>query len=222
MRPENPRKVCSIFFSRVSHDTVEDSYSYSLPLAVAMLSVAFQQWTNGFSWSLYELVICVAALLCLFPKYSRIGVAIFIAAAALIYVPKWITMANHTWLALWTIPVAIMFRQWWRSDLYSLYLRVTMGVLMLAAFAQKILAGTYVDGSYIYWLSSHGSPTEQLFSFACDMSTGVPCLAHKLIGMFILAWQFAVGVLLLLGVRSLIFLTIEIGFLLRGVSTPTR
>ena len=35
-----------------------------------------------------------------------------------------------------------------------------------------------------------------------------------MIGIFILAWQLIVGVLLLLGLNSLIFLAIEIGFLL--------
>lgn len=185
-----------------------------MPLAVAMLSVAFQQWTDGHTWSFSQLIIFVAALLCLKPKTSQLGVALFIGAAAFRYVPTWITMANHIWLALWTIPVAIFFKQWWRSDLYSLYLRVTMGIVMLAAFAQKVLAGTYVDGSYLYFLSIHGSPTERIFSFACDLSTGIPCLAHKLIGQFILVWQLVVGVLLLLGIRSLMFLSIEIGFLL--------
>jgi len=100
------------------------------------------------------------------------------------------------------------------SYLFSFYLRLTLAIAMLAAFLQKVLAGTYVDGTYIYWLSMQGSPTERLFSFACDLSAGVPCLAHKLISQFILLWQLSVGVLLLLGIRSLIFLTIEIGFLL--------
>ena len=85
---------------------------------------------------------------------------------------------------------------------------------MFAAFAQKLLAGTYIDGSYLYFLSSHGSLTERMFSFACDSTSGVPCTYVKIVSNFILLWQLAVGVLLLWGIRSIVFLAIEIGFLL--------
>jgi len=218
-------------FSRVGPDTGRDSISYRTPLAIAMLSVAFEGWVedlargwksegaNGISADLLidgldtGLIFC-AAVLCLFPRSSRLGVAVFILGAVLVVWPEWQMMANHAWLALWTIPPAILFTQWWRSDLYSLYLRITLGLVMLAAFAQKIVAGTYVDGTYIYWLSAHGDTTKRMFSFACDVAAGAPCLAYKLIGQFIVVWQLAVGVLLLLGVRSLIFLAIEVGFLL--------
>lgn len=228
---ENSVGALGALFSRVSRDAATDSISYRIPLAIAILSVAFEGWVEDLakSWKSEgaggidaDLLVdglqsgpyfCAAAL-CLFSKTSRLGVALFILTAAFVMLPGWMTMANHSWLAMWTIPMAVIFRQWWRSDLYSLYLRVTLGVVMLAAFSQKILAGTYVDGTYIFWLSTHGGTTERLFSFACDLSAGVPCLAYKLIGQFIVVWQLAVGVLLLLGVRSLIFLTIEVGFLL--------
>jgi hypothetical protein len=209
-------------FSSADRDAARDGISYRAPLAIAMLSVAFEQ-TQQHGWGSIALDwgeiaigigLCSAALLCLFSKSSRLGVALFTVAAAFEYLPQWMVVHNHGWLAMWTIPMAVIFSQWWRSDLYSRYLRITLGIVMLAAFAQKVLAGTYVDGTYIYWLSMHGSTTERLFSFACDLSAGVPCLAHKLISQFILLWQFAVGVLLLLGVRSLLFLTIEVGFLL--------
>jgi hypothetical protein len=85
---------------------------------------------------------------------------------------------------------------------------------MIAAFAQKILAGTYLDGSYIALLSATGSTTERMFSFLCSGDSTSPCVFYRLVGIFILAWQLVVGVLLLLGLSSLVFLAIEIGFLL--------
>lgn len=217
----------SALFSRAESGAAREEILYRIPLAVAMVSVAFENfiWRPD-DWSfagaekylltdgLYCGLIFCSAVLCLFAKSSRIGVALYTGLVAITMLPGWMLWANHNWLAMWAIPMAIIFRQWWRSDLYSLYLRVTLGIVMLAAFSQKILAGTYVDGTYIYFLSGHGSTTERLFSFACDMSAGVPCLAHKLISQFILVWQLAVGLLLLSGVKSLLFLTIEIGFLL--------
>ena len=58
------------------------------------------------------------------------------------------------------------------------------------------------------------SLTERMFSFACDNTSGVPCVYVKIISIFILLWQLTVGILLLWGVRSIVFLAIEIGFLL--------
>lgn len=195
------------------------------PLFLAILSVAFQQqgfWHSpenveiffySYSLVLFGLVV-VSAFLSLFASTSRFAIALFIAIVVIDLVPRWTFLANHTFLALWTIPFAILFKEWWKSELYSRYLRVTLGLVMFAAVAQKLLAGTYIDGSYIYWMSKTGSLTERMFSFACDTAAALPCIYIKLISNFILIWQFIVGVLLLWGVRSKVFLAIEIGFLL--------
>jgi hypothetical protein len=86
---------------------------------------------------------------------------------------------------------------------------------MLGAAAQKLLAGTYLDGSYIAFLSYFGSTTENMFFVLCSADTlNNPCGWHKFLGTFIVLWQIGVGLLLLAGVRSLLFLTVEVGFLL--------
>ena len=71
----------------------------------------------------------------------------FIAVVAVDFVPRWIKLANHTYLALWTVPLAVLFREWWKSELYSQYLRITLAIVMFAVVTQKLLAGTYIDGS---------------------------------------------------------------------------
>ncbi|HUQ36135.1 MAG TPA: hypothetical protein VM144_07145 [Aestuariivirga sp.] len=198
---------------------------YRAPLFVAILSVAFQHQTywgtsenidtlfRGYSLVLFGLV-ALSGILSLFALTSRFGIMLFIAIVAIDFIPRWTSLANHTYLALWTIPFAVFFKEWWKSELYSLYLRVTLGIVMFAAFSQKLLAGTYIDGSYLYYLSYHGALTERMFSFACDGTSGVPCVYIKIVSNFILLWQLAVGILLLWGIRSILFLAIEIGFLL--------
>lgn len=196
-----------------------------IPLFVAILSVAFQQqgsWRSPenvetffyiYSLVLFGLVV-VSALLSLFASTSRFAIALFIAIVVFDFLPRWTFLANHTFLALWTIPFAVLFKEWWKSELYSGYLRVTIAIVMFAAVAQKLIAGTYIDGSYIYWMSKTGSLTERMFSFACDTAAALPCIYIKLVSNFILLWQFIVGILLVWGVRSKVFLAIEIGFLL--------
>lgn len=222
---ELPLKPQNSAIWRFHEDFLHGDLKDRAPLFVAILSVAFQHypyWTDPgdlesflHEYSLVILGLVVfSAFLSLFASTSRFAIILFTACAVIDTIPRWTYLANHTYLALWTIPFAVLFKEWWKSDLYSLYLRVTLGIVMFAAFAQKLLAGTYIDGSYIYFLSSNGSLTERMFSFACDGTSGVPCIYIRLISIFILLWQLTVGILLLWGIRSIVFLAIEIGFLL--------
>jgi hypothetical protein len=213
-------------FSKLSRLYEQSGARDRAPLALAMLSVAFQQYPSWLRTSAKVAVygetilhlaaagIMLASLLAISARTSRLALAIFIGIAATVILPDWRLMANHSYLALWTIPAAIIFKEWWRSDIYSFYLRVTLGMVMIAAFSQKILAGTYIDGSYLTYLATHGSMTERMFSILCDSASAEPCRYYQFISIFILAWQLGVGILLLLGLNSLIFLAIEIGFLL--------
>src|SRR5262245_34526203 len=214
------------YFSRLSRIYVQSGVRYRAPLSIAIISVAFQeypQWIKpGLKLALYGPLIInlfiagilLCGLLAASARTSRLAVAIYIVIATIAIVPDWSFLANHAYLALWTIPVAVLFREWWKSDLYSFYLRATLGIVMIVAFSQKILAGTYLDGSYIAWLSAHGSTTERVFSLLCSGDPASPCVVYQMVGTFILAWQLTVGILLLLGLNSLIFLAIEVGFLL--------
>ena len=195
-----------------------------LGLAIAILSVVFEKVLDLESNLRFErthLVVATAgfllsAILVLSEKYSRIGVGLFALSIFVFVAAKWAAYHNHGWLTVWTIPVALAFgAAWWESDLYRWYLRATLGIVMLAACAQKILAGTYLDGSFITYMSLLGSPTERMFGFLCGPeAVQGSCGWHRFIGTFIVVWQAAVGILLLAGVRSLIFLFVEIGFLL--------
>lgn len=148
-------------------------------------------------------------------KYSRIAVAVFSLFFVYDAFPTWVEQANHSWLAVWTIPIAMLFAKWWEQPLYADYIRVTLGIVMLAAAAQKLLAGTYLDGTYIAYLSYYGSTTENMFRFLCsDDTLYTPCGWHKFLGTFIVIWQISVGLLLLAGLRSVLFLAVEVGFLL--------
>lgn len=205
-------------------DEVRLGFYLRLGMAIAILTVVFEKLIDmpgNLQLERHALLaatggMAIASPLALTERYSRIGIAIF-AASVLVYVAhKWPAYHNHGWLSVWTMPVAVAFgARWWTSELYRWYLRATLGIVMLAACAQKLLAGTYVDGTYITFLSLTGSPTERMFGFLCGPeAVENSCLAHRAIGTFIVVWQAAVGILLLMGVRNLIFLFVEIGFLL--------
>ena len=151
---------------RFYEDYVVEDLKYRAPLSIAILSVAFQHfhywnfprdletffqgYSPGSIWSCRPFSVS-------YPYLRPQAVLQFYCSlpiAAIDLFPRWTALANHTYLALWTIPFAVFFKEWWKSDLYSVYLRVTLGIVMFAAVAQKLLAGTYIDGSYIYWLSN--------------------------------------------------------------------
>lgn len=214
------------YFSRLSKVYGESGVRYRAPLAVAILSVSFQEFPAWLkpglklyvygapSLALLGVGLLLSSVLAAFASTSRLAVAIFIAVAAIGVLPEYQVLANHTYLALWCIPIAVLFREWWTSDLYAFYLRMTLGIVMIAAFSQKILAGTYLDGSFIAYMSTAGASSERLFSLFCDSASPDPCVVYRLVSIFILTWQLVVGVLLLLGLNSLVFLAIEISFLL--------
>ncbi|PHS40247.1 MAG: hypothetical protein COA91_04530 [Robiginitomaculum sp.] len=194
-----------------------------LALMTAMLSVCFEKAGRLSNYNTdygYEPIVFLIGMFLTLPfvlveKYSRTAILLFVLLLLPSIFKDWVTYANHSWLAVWTIPVGLLFAKFWKAPLFSDYIRITLGVVMLGAFAQKILAGTYWDGSYIAYLSHYGSTTENMFQFFCsDATLQIPCGWHRFIGIFLLAWQFAVGVLLLMGVRSLLFLFVEISFLL--------
>ncbi len=194
-----------------------------LALMTAMLSVCFERIpdefkSENFHW-FYSIALAAGAAITLIAtlneKYSRIAIAAFCVVFLYDVAQAWAGQANHAWLAVWTIPVAIVFSKWWQQPLYADYLRITLGIIMLGAAAQKLLAGTYLDGTYISFLSYYGTTTETMFGVLCsDDTLKTPCGWHRFLGTFIVLWQIGVGLLLLAGVRSLIFLLIEVGFLL--------
>ncbi len=194
-----------------------------LALMTAMLSVCFEQIPaefkpENFHW-FFSIALATGAVIALAAtlseKYSRIAVAVFSIFFLYGVFLAGASPANHGWLAVWTIPPAILFTRWWQEPQYADYLRITLGVVMIGAAAQKLLAGTYLDGSYIAYLSHYGSTTENMFFVLCsDDTLNNPCGWHKFLGTFIVLWQIGVGLLLLAGVRSILFLTIEVGFLL--------
>ncbi|MEM8793598.1 MAG: hypothetical protein AAGE80_18410 [Pseudomonadota bacterium] len=195
-----------------------------LALAVAVLSVVFEKLLDlelSLELERYHLLastvgFVISCILLPFERTSRLGIAIFAVSIFVFVGTKWAAYHNHGWLTVWTIPVALAFgAAWWDSELYRWYLRATLGVVMLAACAQKLLAGTYLDGTYITLLSTSGSTTEQMFGFLCGPDAlENSCAWHKFLGTFIVVWQAGVGILLLAGVRNLAFLFIEIAFLL--------
>lgn len=195
-----------------------------LALATAILSVVFEkalQVEVNLLTERYALVAATAAIvlscgLVLFRRTMQIGVALFTLGLLIYVADTWAAYHNHGWLSVWTIPVALAFgKDGLEDELYRWYLRATLGIVMLAACVQKLLAGTYLDGSFITFLSLYGTTTEQMFYFLCGPDAAeAPCMWHRAIGIFIVIWQAVVGILLLLGVRNLLFLFVEIGFLL--------
>ena len=194
-----------------------------LAMMAAMLSVGFERFQGllvtpedaRFKAGLLVVGILISLCMVLTEKYSRAAIILFILLLGPYVSDRWATFANHGWLSVWAIPVAALFAKWWEQPAYADYLRLTLGVVMIAAACQKLLAGTYLDGSYIAYLSYYGSTTENMFRFLCSEETLTnPCGWHKLLGTFIVLWQIGVGLLLLAGLRSLLFLFVEVAFLL--------
>ncbi len=203
-------------------DAADFSLAMRFAVAAALLSAAFEHINLEYDAqdivqlrAPTETLMLVSAMAALLSKYTRIAVAIFVAATAQFVADNWQSMANHTWLFYWTIPFIALVPNWTYDRSYAAYIRITLGMVMLAAATQKLVAGTYLDGAYIAYLSYFGGTTERLFQFLCSEATlDDPCFWHRAIGTFIVFWQIAVGLFLIAGFQSLVVVFLEIAFLL--------
>ena len=196
-------------------------FAHRMQLAawVAIVSVIFQQYDDLFAprsdWFFIGSVLMLASLfLYLIESWRTRATWLFVAGMLVHFLPNWYTAANHSWLAVWALLPLLLYPQWWERPEYSRYLRYTLGVVMIAAGLQKLVAGTYLDGSYIAWMSHYGSTTEQALWFLCPTAEPSICGWYVAFGAAAVLWQFAAGALLLLGWRGIVFLAIEVGFLL--------
>lgn len=189
-----------------------------LAFFMAMLSVVFQQWKDGLSEDLLRsvpyLLMCIGTTIYLVPRYRKYGLWLFVIPSLVSFAHSWFSVANHTWLAIWTMSPAILFPKWWKEEAYATYLRLTIGAVLVLAGVQKIASGHYVDGSYVAWISHHGSATEQFFQFLCPSSGPDICTAYVLLGILAIIWQIVAGLLLLFNFKHFIFILIEVSFLL--------
>lgn len=192
--------------------------SLQLAFFVALLSVLFQQWQDLVYASHQQEMIATAVmwastLIYLVPHFRRLATVTFVLAFLTSFATDWYAAANHTWLALWLIGPAALFKEWWEEPMYFLYLRLTVGAVLFLSSLQKIASGHYLDGSYLAWLSENGSTTERAFHFLCSTSYPDTCGWYVLMGVAAVAWQMLAGLLLLFGFKKLIFILIEVGFL---------
>lgn len=130
----------------------------------------------------------------------------------------WPYSANHHWFYLWVaIPILL------RPDLltgvdFSRYVGLSMGIMMLVAFIQKLVGGHFLDGSFMAYFAAAGGETERMLNRLCSepptqfrMTT---CPSLIWLGWLSLVAQLIVGILLVLDVRSRIVYIAEMAFLL--------
>lgn len=164
---------------------------------------------------LMTVIYIVCVIFTITEKFSRAGIVLFSAVTLAFVFPILPGLANHSYLALWCIVVAMFIPGWFKSSKYARYLACTLGMVMVAAFLQKILAGTYIDGSYLHFLIFESSKQSTKFmDFLCADMPNKICAPVVIFSNFILIWQLAVGLLLIFGVKGLVFLLVEVGFLL--------
>lgn len=140
---------------------------------------------------------------------------------ATVVVQMWIIFpasANHHWMFLWVVAPLVFHPKFATRDVYSRYVSLTFGIMMIAAGVQKLISGNYIDGSFLAWLAAMGSYSEQVFNLVCSNTISsrnlTPCNGLVVISWAAVAWQFIVGGLLVCHVRHTLIYLLEAGFVL--------
>src|SRR4029079_2148134 len=99
------------YFSSLARKYAASGVRYRMPLAVAILTVAFQEYPLWLQSPIKTLLygraplhvlgagLFLSALLAVSARTSRLAVALFIAVAVIAILPDWGVVANHTYLA---------------------------------------------------------------------------------------------------------------------------
>lgn len=128
--------------------------------------------------------------------------------------------ANHAFLCLWLlIPLAI-FPSQISNPRYSDYVRMTLGIVMTVAAIQKIISGNYLNGVYFKHLSTSIKPGAEILEFLCFGQELANCHTLTYLSIFVVAWQFIIGLCLLFNFRYKAIIWMEIFFVL-GVGAIT-
>lgn len=188
-----------------------------LALWVAFVSIVFQQGddlyvpnTAGAEIGIFLMLVGVVVYC--WSGTRQLGTWVFVTGLLISFAFDWYAAANHTWLAVWTLAPVVLFAAWWHERAYTDYVRYTLGFVMLAAAIQKVVAGTYLNGHYLAWMSNYGSASEQAFGFLC--APGEVCGWYVVVSVASVAWQLLVAGFLLLGWKNLWVIGTEVAFLL--------
>ena len=187
----------SVYFEHVFRDPgIMKNLSLEFIFVVSLLGLAF-------------LGVC-------FKKHHRLSLSLFFLIHILTtFVISWSIFPNHGWLALWVLPAYLLFKDPLADKDYRLFVRCSLGLVMIIAGIQKIIAGTYLDGSFITFLSHYGARTEQFFGFLCEAGTEILfCPWHQVLGVLVVVTQLLVGLFLIVGWKNRYVIAFEIFFLL--------
>jgi len=117
----------SVYFEHVFRDPgIMKNLSLEFIFVVSLLGLAF-------------LGVC-------FKKHHRLSLSLFFLIHILTtFVISWSIFPNHGWLALWVLPAYLLFKDPLADKDYRLFVRCSLGLVMIIAGIQKIIAGTYLD-----------------------------------------------------------------------------
>ncbi|MCY4006833.1 MAG: hypothetical protein OXE84_08445 [Rhodobacteraceae bacterium] len=131
---------------------------------------------------------------------------------------SWPWSANHIFFALWIMIPVLLRPTLLTGNSFSRYVSISMGIMMVAAGVQKLIAGHYLDGTMFAAFAAEGSLTEQWLNGICGgiitADNARPCSAMVWLGRFTVIWQLLIGICFLLCVRHPVILITEIAFML--------
>ena len=143
-----------------------------------------------------------------------LGSYLFFISLILICFSNWQSVANHIWLLIWIFAGLIFLNSGGKTKLVRDYVRLTLGLVMFSAAIQKVVSGTYIDGSFLAYLTQYGSYTEAYFgNIICKDLDPYKCTNLSIIGTSVIIWQIVIALLLFFNVMNRWVAILEVLFL---------
>lgn len=145
---------------------------------------------------------------------------IFFAAIAYPILFEFRSAANHSFFALYLLAPIAFFSSQTTSETYSDYVRISLGIVMIAAATQKLISGNFLNGHFLKYIALGGAPNEMPLSMFCFGQSIIDCDALVYMSILSVVWQYAIGFLLLINCRHILAFLSELIFVL-GVGFAT-
>jgi len=138
--------------------------------------------------------------------------SIFILFISFIIFSEFRSSANHSILPILILLPLAFFPNKASSQAYSEYVGKMFGIVMIVAATQKLISGNYLNGHFLKFLASLGDLNRSMLSATCLGEPLATCDPLTFLSILAVAWQYMIGILLLINCRHILALIAELIF----------
>lgn len=140
--------------------------------------------------------------------------SVFVICMSFIVFSSFRSTANHSILSILILLPLAFFPGKTSSQTYSEYVGKMFGIVMIVAATQKLISGNYLNGHFLKHLTTSIDLNRSMLSVSCFGEPLATCDPLIFLSILAIAWQYMIGILLLINCRHILAFIAEVMFCL--------